>query len=1188
MGTVTRTFSFPSNMEGWSTGAGFGYVSGDGEPDPGCLRVNGTAPVVTPASTSRFSIYSSGQDWEDYGVPAGQVVTNVAVSVQVKPVSKVGTISSLTMQFRVDRTVIAPGDPPASTTILSQSVLGLTVGNWTEVTGNNALNPLLTPSTTPINLSLSFQSFGAGSHQYQFYIDTIEITITYSGETSTPLTITPAAVTLTVETEQTFETNLPADFAITEGAGGSQTPASSTETSYTAPATPGTYHLVATDQDDPGNTATAVITVVNTAQTISPASATIPVGATQEFTTNNPADWDIPENNEGSGGPDGPAGNTDPAENSETTTYTAPLTPGVYHVRATDSANGSNSATATVNVIPLEAEAPVVTLPVTSQEFQVFLFDAEGARKPLPRTHVMSADWNDLRYGGWEQFNLDLAATFVQVAELTHGDRVEFWYRGERRYRGYVYAIERHEDDPQTIKVSGYGIAHRASKFSSNHAWVYPAQVDISRPFSDLIAENVLPLLPGLKVRSEGIGANVQQVESAYRMIGEVISDLCQQQGENRGLWGGDVDDDGYDRLFLKPFSDALDWTIPVPGRHATGAGNQRDSGDIVNRLTILGGNPRFPNLVPNSSFEEFRFSAAGDGNLVGDPSFEELGVWTGSGTVLLPEGAVASAYEGLAVCETDVDGMYAEQTQNPPASPVVPGWDYLLAVRARAETTDTIAIGRVTLTWKTSGGATISTQTLALPVQGSDNPQSLTTYWQTFQTVCRAPLTAAGFTLKIEAYTGAEADKGIHWDVVELYPVSAVYQNRWELQLAGASAINALNWAQRDGMDGGYCVYADVTATDASDGEIRLQPVGKERFAVQAGASYTASVHLKSPAGVYASGKLILEVVEYDGNGAENVINQIEIPAAGGFVNWTKKYQTVTLASDTTQVMVRLLFRGNSKILIDGVCFRASAAGTDFLRDGRFIAQIPSNDSALTGITAAAQSSIADYGYRDAIEQVDSITTIEDAREYATVFFNARAALFPEPSVELIEPTPFYRPGQLVRLIGEDGAVLMGSETGLPIVRIGWKYGSDGTLSCSLELKKELPDLASLFAKARKASGSGGGVSSSGSSGSGSGSSLAGSTLIVQELDGTPLVVNVTRVKVSNGALTDNGDGSVTLEVPQQEVVEARSSTLLGEFSSLDARLEAIEAYLTMSDIELGPGLDFRFDTNSMYLPFL
>lgn len=45
-----------------------------------------------------------------------------------------------------------------------------------------------------------------------------------------------------------------------------------------------------------------------------------------------------------------------------------------------------------------------------------------------------------------------------------------------------------------------------------------------------------------------------------------------------------------------------------------------------------------------------------------------------------------------------------------------------------------------------------------------------------------------------------------------------------------------------------------------------------------------------------------------------------------------------------------------------------------------------------------------------------------------------------------------------------------------------------------------------------------------------GSGSSGGGSPLTVQELDGAPLVANVTTLNVTNGTLTDNGSGSVTI----------------------------------------------------------
>ena len=53
---------------------------------------------------------------------------------------------------------------------------------------------------------------------------------------------------------------------------------------------------------------------------------------------------------------------------------------------------------------------------------------------------------------------------------------------------------------------------------------------------------------------------------------------------------------------------------------------------------------------------------------------------------------------------------------------------------------------------------------------------------------------------------------------------------------------------------------------------------------------------------------------------------------------------------------------------------------------------------------------------------------------------------------------------------------------------------------------------------------------------------SEAGSTLAVQDVDGTPNISNVTRLKVTNGTLTDNGSGVVTLNTGGASSLDALS----------------------------------------------
>ncbi len=110
---------------------------------------------------------------------------------------------------------------------------------------------------------------------------------------------------------------------------------------YTAPGTIGVYHVIATSQANTTKTATVPVTV-HTLVSIAPATAILVVGGSGTFratvtgAANKSVAWGIQE---------GAAGGSIDANGN----YTAPGTPGTFHVTATSQADGTQ-AVATVTV----------------------------------------------------------------------------------------------------------------------------------------------------------------------------------------------------------------------------------------------------------------------------------------------------------------------------------------------------------------------------------------------------------------------------------------------------------------------------------------------------------------------------------------------------------------------------------------------------------------------------------------------------------------------------------------------------------------------------------------------------------------------------------------------------------------------------------------------------------------------
>ena len=122
---------------------------------------------------------------------------------------------------------------------------------------------------------------------------------------------------------------------------------------YTAPATAGTYHVVATSHADPTKSSAAAVSVsVPSVIARTPSTAALQTGASLKFqasvsgTKDTVVAWSVQEANGGSIAADG--------------TYTAPTTSGTYHVTATSHADPGKSGSATVTVTG--SVAPIVTI----------------------------------------------------------------------------------------------------------------------------------------------------------------------------------------------------------------------------------------------------------------------------------------------------------------------------------------------------------------------------------------------------------------------------------------------------------------------------------------------------------------------------------------------------------------------------------------------------------------------------------------------------------------------------------------------------------------------------------------------------------------------------------------------------------------------------------------------------------
>jgi PQQ-like domain len=139
----------------------------------------------------------------------------------------------------------------------------------------------------------------------------------------------------------TGTTNTNVTWSVDKIAGGNSTVGTITAAAlYSAPPQAGTHTVTVTSAADPTKTATATVTVLDFL--LSPLSAMVAPGATQQFSTAIPVNWSV----DGVAGGNGAAGTI-----NSSGMYTAPLATGAHSITATSTANPALSASAALTVI---------------------------------------------------------------------------------------------------------------------------------------------------------------------------------------------------------------------------------------------------------------------------------------------------------------------------------------------------------------------------------------------------------------------------------------------------------------------------------------------------------------------------------------------------------------------------------------------------------------------------------------------------------------------------------------------------------------------------------------------------------------------------------------------------------------------------------------------------------------------
>lgn len=162
---------------------------------------------------------------------------------------------------------------------------------------------------------------------------------------------------------------------------------------YTAPMKAGTYHVVATSNEDRTSTGKASVTVRPLTVAVSPSAATLATAGTTQLsasvtgTTDTAVTWAVKEANGGSV--------------TATGVYTAPTTAGTYHVVATAHADGTTQGTATLTVTAVGVAITPATLTVGTAGSQAFTAEVTGTQNTAVTWEVEEANGGTINSSGY-------------------------------------------------------------------------------------------------------------------------------------------------------------------------------------------------------------------------------------------------------------------------------------------------------------------------------------------------------------------------------------------------------------------------------------------------------------------------------------------------------------------------------------------------------------------------------------------------------------------------------------------------------------------------------------------------------------------------------------------------------------------------------------------------------------------
>ncbi len=693
-------------------------------------------------------------------------------------------------------------------------------------------------------------------------------------------------------------------------------------------------------------------------------------------------------------------------------------------------------------------------------DWDVRIYNSSGERVTLPENWVTEARFEIIERGGFGNGSLDVGATWEDLS-LVGTERADVYLYGNLAYRGWIRLPQAEATAPEKWVLSLFGMITTLDKWIVKRRFAYSEDTDLSLIFTDLIESVAMTSgrYPNLIIDSEPIGVTAVTFDAYGKSLAQAINQLC-DLAPNMCVWGADVDSYNRDRIYFRSRNLNATQTYAIGGDVAAFIYPQ-DANAVVNRVILKGGATAYPNIAHNGSFENPEPNSYLNGNLIWEPSFEDVSIlnqhWVFSATASTKQSspgdttAMGAAHSGSVWVELDTPGEYVYQ---------IMAVDYtqpmMATMWARREGTVPGAIA-IHVDGLDASGNVIKSYDSGYQDPGGDAyvqyflPIDFTAY----SNVTQAKFWAIG-------NSGTANNDGNLVDDVGLYEINGCAQTGWDWDVAGNAKKGALNLACTDypAVHGGLCAMIEASNVSVSGDWLELANTLADAAGVHE-QTYTLLLYWRTNG---ATATFSFGVYEIRTDNSQTTVNESQIITASA-TSWQMAKMQWIPKSDCVKARIFIRNRSNAALYLDAIALLEGDIPYDmnanecYWEGSDFEATADVTDARLIHLNSSVKNSIATFGDREAYVTDSDVIDWTEAELYISSYLNAHA--YPEVK------------GRMTLILGGGSEVPNNSGSirlvGLPNEpqplypsRIAFTVSADARVD--VDLGNERPDLALLL----------------------------------------------------------------------------------------------------------------------------